>query len=85
MVKTEEFPNEKVKNINLTVLSVHGDRDVTPIEQILKIYRMTPNSELAVAPNSCHSFHINNFRFYFNLILDFLQRSWRFKDWYRII
>jgi len=85
MVKTEEFPNEKVKNINLTVLSVHGDRDVTPIEQILKIYRMTPNSELAVAPNSCHSFPINNFRFYFNLILDFLQRSWRFKDWYRII
>ncbi len=69
----EEFPKEKVKNINLPVLIVHGDRDVTPVEEVLKIHNLIPNSELAVAPNSDHSFPIHKYQLYFNLIFDFLQ------------
>lgn len=72
-LNSEEFPNERVKNINLPVLIVHGDRDITPIEDVLKIHKLIPNSELAVAPNSDHSLPVHNFRLYFNLILDFLQ------------
>jgi pimeloyl-ACP methyl ester carboxylesterase len=71
----EEFPNENVKNINLPVLIVHGDRDVTPIEEALEIHYLIPNSEFAVAPNSDHSFPVENFKLFYNLIIDFIQHQ----------
>jgi pimeloyl-ACP methyl ester carboxylesterase len=71
----EEFPNDKVKDISLPVLIVHGDRDVTPVEEALKIYHLIPNSEFAVAPNSDHSFPIVNFKLFYNLIIDFIQHQ----------
>ena len=74
----EEFPGERVKNINLPVLIVHGDRDVTPLDEVLEIYNIIPNSELAVAPNSDHLFLIHNYKLFFNLIFDFLQNHARF-------
>ncbi|MFX1490024.1 MAG: alpha/beta fold hydrolase, partial [Promethearchaeota archaeon] len=73
----EEFPNEKVKNINLPVLIVHGDRDLIPVEEALRIHNLIPNSEFAVAPNSGHSFPVQNYVLYLNLISDFLKRHAR--------
>jgi len=74
----EEFPKEKVKNIKLPVLIVQGDRDHNiPLEEALRIYNLIPNSELAVAPNSDHSFPVYNYKLYLNLIVDFLQRHTR--------
>lgn len=69
----EEFPNEEVKIISLPVLIVHGDHDVTPIEEALEIHHLIPNSALAIAPNSNHSFPVKNFKLYYNLIIDFIQ------------
>ena len=69
----EEFPDENVKKIKLPVLIVHGDRDEIPLEEVLRIYNLIPNSELAVAPNSGHTFLIHNYTLYFNLISDFLR------------
>ena len=74
MVDSEEYPDEKVKEIKLPVLIVHGDRDFLPLEGVLRIYNLIPNSELAVAPNSDHSLPMNNYTLFFNLISDFLQR-----------
>ncbi|MFX1349150.1 MAG: alpha/beta fold hydrolase [Promethearchaeota archaeon] len=71
----EEFPKEKVKDISLPVLIVHGDRDVTPVEEVLEIHNLIPNSALAIAPNSDHFFVKNNFKLYYNLIIDFIQNQ----------
>ncbi|MFX1452592.1 MAG: alpha/beta fold hydrolase [Promethearchaeota archaeon] len=71
----EEFPNEKVKNISLPVLIVHGDHDVIPVEEGLEIHHLIPNSSLAIAPNSDHSFPIENFKLFYNLIIDFIQNQ----------
>ncbi|MFX1476573.1 MAG: alpha/beta fold hydrolase [Promethearchaeota archaeon] len=73
----EEFPNENVKNINLPVLIVHGDHDLIPVEEALRIHNLIPNSELAVAPNSGHSFPVQNYVLYLNLISDFLKQHAR--------
>ncbi len=71
----EEFPGEKIKNIALPVLNVHADRDLIPVEEALKIYRLIPHSELAVAPNSDHMLPINNLELFLALISDFLRRN----------
>jgi len=70
----EEFPGKRIKHIILPVLNVHGDRDLIPVEEALKIYRLLPHSELAVAPNSEHGFPVNNWELFLTLISDFLQR-----------
>ena len=70
----EEFPGEKIRNIILPVLIVHADNDDIPVEEAVEIYRLIPNSELAVAPNSDHMLPINNLELYLALISDFLRR-----------
>jgi len=72
----KEFPREKIKDITLPVLNVQGDRDnLIPIEEALRIYRLIPHSELAVAPNSVHIFPHTNWELFLALISDFLQRN----------
>lgn len=71
----EEFPGEKIKNIDLPVLIVHADGDSIPVEEAIKIFRLITNSELAVAPNSDHLLPIRNVELYLALISDFLQRN----------
>ena len=74
-MNSEEFPNEKVKSISLPVLIVHGDHDVIPVEEALEIHHLIPDSTLAIAPNSDHSFPIHNFKLFYNLIIDFIQNQ----------
>jgi pimeloyl-ACP methyl ester carboxylesterase len=69
-----EYPGEKIKKIKMPVLNVHADHDFIPIEEAIKIYRLLPHSELAVAPNSQHSFPFSNWKLFLALISDFLER-----------
>lgn len=71
----EEFPGEKIKNISLPVLNIHADHDLIPVEEALRIFRLIPHSELAVAPNSDHSLPVNNLDLFLALISDFLRRN----------
>ena len=57
-------------------LLVVGDRDVpAPLEQNVAMYRLIPNAELAVAPNSSHEFVQANPELFTNIVLEFLLRQ----------
>ena len=71
----DEFPQERIKKISIPVLIVLGDRDdAIPLEEALEMYKLIPESELAIAPNSDHFMTDNKRELFVNLILDFLQR-----------
>ena len=56
-------------------LLVVGDRDVpVPLEQNVAMYRLIPNAELAVAPNSGHEFAQANPELFTNIVLEFMLR-----------
>jgi pimeloyl-ACP methyl ester carboxylesterase len=57
-------------------LLVVGDRDAfIPLEQAVAMYRLIPNAELAVAPNSNHEFVRTNPELFTNMVLEFLLRQ----------
>ncbi len=74
-----EFPGEKIKNIKIPLLNVHADHDFIPIEEAIKIFRLVPHSELAVAPNSQHSLPVSNWKLFLALISDFLERHGKYE------
>jgi pimeloyl-ACP methyl ester carboxylesterase len=73
----EDFPEtEELRGIRAPVLIVHGDRDFLPVEEPTELYRLIPDAELCVLPNTGHwppSEHPD----WFNAIaLDFLARRY---------
>ena len=57
-------------------LLVVGDRDAfVPLEQAVAMYRLIPNAELAVAPNSGHELVQTNPELFTNIILEYLMRQ----------
>jgi pimeloyl-ACP methyl ester carboxylesterase len=59
----------------ITLLFV-GDRDAfIPLEEAVAMYRLIPNSELAVAPNSSHEFAGTNPELFTNIVLEFMMRQ----------
>jgi len=70
-----EHTEEDLKKITVPTLILLGDRDrFFSVEQAVEMYRMIPNAELAVAPNSGHSFGLANPELFANICLDFLLR-----------
>ncbi len=59
----------------ITLLFV-GDRDAfIALEEAVAMYRLIPNSELAVAPNSSHEFAGTNPELFANIVLEFMMRQ----------
>jgi pimeloyl-ACP methyl ester carboxylesterase len=53
-----------------------GDRDAfIPLEDAVAMYRLIPNAELAVAPNSSHEFVGTNPELFTNIVLEFMMRQ----------
>ena len=57
------------------MLILIGDRDqFIPVEDVVAMYRLIPNAELAVVPNADHSFPRTNVKMFADTVLEFLKR-----------
>ncbi len=64
---------EKVKGIKCPVLTVGGDRDeYMQTEEFVRIYKLIPNSQLAIIPNCNHVGLIFNSKMFSSVVLPFL-------------
>ena len=50
MIDFNDIPDEKIKSIKAPVLIIIGDKDVITPEHAIEMYRLLPNSELAIIP-----------------------------------
>lgn len=56
-------------------LIIHGDRDqFSPLEEVLEVYRLIPNAELAVVPNADHSLSRTRVKEFSEITLDFIMK-----------
>ena len=68
------YENEDFNRIIDPALILLGDRDtVAPVEQVVELYRLIPNSELAIVPNADHS--LPGSERYVEIVLDFFTRQ----------
>lgn len=62
------------KLIDAPTLILLGDRDPTaPVEQMVEMYRLIPQAELAIVPNAVHSLILS--KRYIEIVLDFFIRQ----------
>ncbi|OLS20285.1 MAG: hypothetical protein HeimC2_37830 [Candidatus Heimdallarchaeota archaeon LC_2] len=66
--------DDLVKNIKADTLVMQGDRDTTcTVERAVELFRLIPNSQLAIAPNSSHAYPLSDTILFHNLIKDFVD------------
>lgn len=69
------FPGQKVKAILNPVLLILGDRDpIINVEHVVQMYRMIPNSQLAIFPNADHDLPANSVKMFCDTILSFWEQ-----------
>ena len=73
---TEDFPEpEELRAIHAPTLIIHGDRDrFFPAEMPVQLYRLLPDAELAILPNTGHGIPGERPEWLTTLTLDFLSR-----------
>ncbi len=70
-----KYGDDALIKIQAPVLFVIGDKDdLIPVETAVAMYRLLPNSELAVVPNADHYIPRTHVKELSNLVLEFLQR-----------
>ncbi|HEU5103722.1 MAG TPA: alpha/beta hydrolase [Roseiflexaceae bacterium] len=76
--REEDFPvADELRGIAAPVLIVHGDRDqFFPIEMPSELYRLLPNAELCVLPNTGHLPPNDRPDWFNDIALDFLTRHY---------
>jgi pimeloyl-ACP methyl ester carboxylesterase len=72
----EDFPEpEALRQIQAPTLIVHGDRDwLFPVEVPLALYRLLPDAELCVLPQTGHGVHGERPEWFQAVVVDFLAR-----------
>src|SRR6266540_3607452 len=75
---TEDFPEaEELWGIRAPVLIAHGDRDdLFPIEIPTSLYRLLPDAELCLLPNTKHAPPAEHPDWFNAITLDFLARRY---------
>ena len=75
---TEDFPEaEELREIGAPVLIVHGDSDhLFPVEIPMGLYRLLPDAELCVLPNTDHFAPEERPDWFNAIVLDFLARRY---------
>jgi pimeloyl-ACP methyl ester carboxylesterase len=69
------YSNDDLAKIIESTLIIIGDRDHhIPVETAVALYRMIPNSDLAVLPNADHYITRTHVKEFSNLVLDFINR-----------
>ena len=76
--RDEDFPEaDELRGITAPVLIVHGDRDPHfPVEMPRELYRLLPNAELCVLPNTGHFPPEEHPSWFNDIVLDFLARHY---------
>lgn len=70
-----EFPGDRLAKIVDPTLVLHGDRDeAIPLEDPVRIFRMIPNAELAIMPNTDHGVCTSQAEKTAEVILDYVKR-----------
>ena len=70
------YTDEDFRNISSTMLIIIGDRDqFIPVEDAVAIYRLIPNTELAIVPNADHSLSRTKIDIFTDVVVDFLNRN----------
>ncbi|MCK5182767.1 MAG: alpha/beta hydrolase, partial [Candidatus Heimdallarchaeota archaeon] len=71
-----EFPEEKVKEIQTPSLILLGDRDeYIPISETSAMYKLMPNSVLAIIPNSNHDCFITQKEIFNQIVINYLLKQ----------
>jgi pimeloyl-ACP methyl ester carboxylesterase len=73
---TEDFPEkEALRDIRTPTLIVHGDHDdFFPVEVPLELYRLLPDAELCILPQTGHNPPRDRPEWFNQIVLDFLAR-----------
>jgi pimeloyl-ACP methyl ester carboxylesterase len=67
----QEYPGNRIQELNMPVLILIGDRDqINSVETSIKMFRLIANAELAVVPNTAHVW----VELFSELALDFFLR-----------
>lgn len=76
--RTEDFPDpDELRGIMLPALIVHGDHDpFFPLEMPLELYRLLPNAEFCVLPNTGHAPPEEHPGWFNDITLDYLSRHY---------
>lgn len=71
-----EHSKEDIQKADVPVLLIMGDRDYnTTVEDITELYRMLPNTQLAIIPGADHSMCRTKPEIYSQLVIDFLLQQ----------
>ena len=70
-----KYDDDALINIQAPVLFVIGDKDQhIPVETAVALYRLIPNSDLAVIPNADHYIPRTHVKEFSSLVLEFIKR-----------
>ena len=70
-----KYDDEALVNIQDPILFVIGDKDdIIPVETAVALYRMVPNSDIAVIPNADHYIPRTHVKEFSSLVLEFIKR-----------
>lgn len=70
----EYLSDEDIRSIKAPTLVMQGDRDPgCSVERAVEIYRLLPNAELVIAPNSKHGYPITKTKLFYDLFKNFLR------------
>jgi len=70
-----KYDDDALINIQAPVLFVIGDKDdIIPVETAVAMYRLIPNSDLAVLPNADHYIPRTHVKEFSRLVLEFIKR-----------
>jgi proline iminopeptidase len=67
---------EKVKNLDMPVLTIHGDYDSIPMEGARTWVYSLPNSRLLVIPNAGHLPFVEDPELFYPSVNTFLKGNW---------
>ncbi|MBO0797244.1 MAG: alpha/beta hydrolase [Blastocatellia bacterium] len=67
------YPDAEVKTIKAKTLIMQGDRDAVRPEKAVELFRLIPNSQLAILPGSDHFVLLNNPDRVISVLLPFLD------------
>jgi pimeloyl-ACP methyl ester carboxylesterase len=71
------YTDADLRGVATPTLLLVGDRDeFVPVEDVLAMYRMMPQAELAVVPGASHGFFLDRPTAFTSVVLDFLVRQW---------
>jgi len=70
-----EFPKKKIKQIDIPVLILTGDRDpAISIKESVRMYKLIPNAELAIIPKADHDVYETKPDLFNSIVMEFLMR-----------